>query len=89
MKRGGVKMKAEIVKVVTKKVLMNILILLVIVFLVIAVTGIPLDFDIVSFNGKSTPNMEMGEIIENIKNNTAGVIIKIEIPTSKDLHFEK
>ena len=28
-------------------------------------------------------------LIENIKNNTAGVIIKIEIPTSKDLHFEK
>gem|GEM_PF-4245337 len=62
-------MKAEILKVVTKKVLMNILILLVIVFLVIAVTGIPLDFDIVSYNGKHTPNMNMDGVIENIRNN--------------------
>jgi len=66
---GGVKMKAEILKVVTKKVLMNILILLVIVFLVIAVTGIPLDFDIVSYNGKHTPNMKMDGVIQNIRNN--------------------
>jgi len=69
MKIGGVKMKTEIIKVVAKKILMNILILLVILFLVIAVTGIPLDFDIISSNGKNTPNMEMNVIFENIKNN--------------------
>ncbi len=62
-------MKTEIIKVIAKKILMNILILLVILFLVIAVTGIPLDFDIISSNGKNTPNMEMNVIFENIKNN--------------------
>jgi len=69
MKIGGVKMKTEIIKVVAKKILVNILILLVILFLVIAVTGIPLDFDIISSNGKNTPNMGINVIIENIKNN--------------------
>ncbi|WP_346928180.1 ABC transporter permease subunit [Clostridium sp.] len=62
-------MKTEIIKVVAKKILVNILILLVILFLVIAVTGIPLDFDIISSNGKNTPNMGINVIIENIKNN--------------------
>ncbi|GAA0772843.1 hypothetical protein GCM10008908_19970 [Clostridium subterminale] len=62
-------MKTEIIKVVAKKILMNVLILLVILFLVIAVTGIPLDFDIISSNGKNTPNMEINVIFENMKNN--------------------
>jgi ABC-type dipeptide/oligopeptide/nickel transport system permease component len=69
MKIGGVKMKAEVIKVVAKKIFMNILMLLVILSIVIAVTGVPLDFNIVSFNGKSSPNIGMNEIFENIKNN--------------------
>ena len=62
-------MTAEKIKIIAKKILVNILILLIILFIVIAVTGIPVNFDIISFNGRNEPNMEMSMIFENIKNN--------------------
>lgn len=62
-------MTAEKIKIIAKKILVNISILLIILFIVIAVTGIPVDFDISSFNGRNKPNMEMNMIFENIKNN--------------------
>ncbi|MEG1255079.1 ABC transporter permease subunit [Clostridium sp.] len=62
-------MTAERIKVITKKILVNIVILLVILFLVIAVAGIPVNFDIISVNGKYKPNMEMNIVFENIRNN--------------------
>lgn len=60
-------MKAEVAKIITKKVIGNTLILLVILTLVIAATGIPLDFNIYSYNGVHTPNMGREEIVESIK----------------------
>lgn len=62
-------MTAEKIKIIAKKILVNILVLLIILFIVIAVTGIPVNFDIISFNGRNESNMEMGMIFENIKNN--------------------
>ncbi len=62
-------MRSELVKVVTKKILVNLLILLVILFLVIAVAGIPVDFNITTYNGEHTPNMGTDVILSNIKNN--------------------
>lgn len=62
-------MTVKIIKVMTKKIFANILILLVILFLVIAVTGIPTDFDILLVKGEYIPNMEMDVIVESIKNN--------------------
>lgn len=59
----------EKAKIIAKKFLINIMILFIILCLVIAVTGIPIDFDIISFNGKSKANMGMAVIIESIKNN--------------------
>lgn len=62
-------MTAEKIKIIARKVLVNILMLLIILFLVIAVTGIPVNFDIISRNGINKPNMGMNMIFENIKNN--------------------
>ncbi|WP_346888604.1 ABC transporter permease subunit [Clostridium sp. UBA1056] len=62
-------MTAEKMKIIVKKILVNILMLLIILFIVIAVTGIPVDFGITSSNGISKPNMEINVIFENIKNN--------------------
>jgi len=66
---GGVKMTAKRIRVISKKILVNILILLVILFLVIAVAGIPVDFDVIYVNGKYKPNMGMNMIFESIRNN--------------------
>lgn len=62
-------MAGDVMKALGKKIIGNILLLLVILFLVIAVTGIPLDFDIYSYNGELNPNMEVNVILDNIKNN--------------------
>lgn len=62
-------MRTEVIKSIGKKVLGNLLILLIILALVITITGIPVDFDIVSVNGKAIPNMKMGAIMDSIKNN--------------------
>ncbi|HAK43679.1 MAG TPA: hypothetical protein DCM59_14480 [Clostridium sp.] len=62
-------MTAEKLKIIAKKVFINILMLLIILFLVIAVTGIPVNFNITSSNGINKPNMEMNMVFENIKNN--------------------
>lgn len=62
-------MTADIVKVIGKKILMNILMLLVILSLVISITGIPTDFDIYSYDGEHKPNMEISTIFDSIKNN--------------------
>ena len=62
-------MNGEVIKALSKKLIVNLLILLVILVLVIAVTGIPMDFDITTFNGKSTPNMDMTQVMDSIKTN--------------------
>lgn len=62
-------MQTEIIKIITKKLALNLLILLTILFLVIAVAGIPIDFDINSFNGEYKANMDIQAIIGNIKEN--------------------
>ncbi|MEG0307847.1 MAG: ABC transporter permease subunit [Clostridium sp.] len=62
-------MKSEIIKVIARKIIRNIVILLITLFLLIAVTGIPVNFDIFSPEGKYTPNMGMNMILENIKAN--------------------
>lgn len=62
-------MTAEILKIISKRFFTNVLILLIILFLVIAITGIPTDFDIYSFNGEHKANMEIDEILQSIKNN--------------------
>lgn len=62
-------MTIKIINVIAKKLLKNALLLLVILSLVIAVTGVPLDFDIISYNGEHTPNMSKDMVFESIKNN--------------------
>lgn len=62
-------MRSEVIKAVSKKVLVNLLMLLIIIVLIIVVTGIPMGFDIVTYNGTSTPNMELREIFNSIKIN--------------------
>lgn len=62
-------MRREVIKALSKKIIVNLLILLVILLLVITVTGIPMDFDITSYNGKNTPNMDMKAITDSIKTN--------------------
>lgn len=62
-------MKAEVIKAISKQIISNVLILIVILALVIAITGIPADFDILSYDGKHVPNMEMNTIIDSIKGN--------------------
>lgn len=62
-------MTSGIIKVIAKKLLVNLSMLFVILLLVIAVTGIPTDFNIVSYNGEHIPNMEMNQILESIKDN--------------------
>ncbi|MEG2018533.1 MAG: hypothetical protein RR128_08760, partial [Clostridium sp.] len=62
-------MRSKIVKAVSKKLLVNVLILIAILIMIITVTGIPLDFDITTYNGISTPNMTMSQIGESIKTN--------------------
>lgn len=76
-------MTAQIIKAVGKKIIENMLLLIVILFLVIAVTGIPLDFDITSYNGQHTPNMEINIVLKSIKNNfkvfLSGEAFKVKI----------
>lgn len=62
-------MTTQIIKIITKKIILNLLILFAILFLVIVVAGIPIDFDIHSFDGKYKANMDMETIIDNIKDN--------------------
>lgn len=62
-------MTVDILKVIGKKVFLNVLMLLVILFLVIAITGIPTDFNIYSYNGEHEANMGMSVISDSIKNN--------------------
>lgn len=62
-------MRREVIKALSKKIIVNLLILLVILLLVITVTGVPMDFDITSYNGKNTPNMDMKAITDSIKTN--------------------
>lgn len=62
-------MRSEVIKAISKKILVNILILFAILMMIITVTGIPLDFDISTYNGVSTPNMTMAQIGESIKTN--------------------
>ncbi len=69
IKMGGVNMTADIIKAIAKKIIVNLLILLIIIFLVIAVSGMPVDFDFVETRGKYKANMEMDIVFNNIKNN--------------------
>ena len=62
-------MRSEVVKAISKKIFVNLLILIVILFMIIAITGIPLDFNIITYNGISTPNMTMSQIGDSIKTN--------------------
>lgn len=62
-------MTAEVLKIIGKRFFENVLILLIILFLVIAITGIPTDFDIYSFNGEHKANMEKEEVLQSIKDN--------------------
>lgn len=62
-------MKAQVIKAISKKIIINLLILLIILALVITITGIPTDFDIYSYDGKHTSNMDKETILESIKNN--------------------
>ena len=62
-------MTAKIIKVIGKKILVNILIFFVVLFLVIIVTGIPTNFDIIIRNNQYTPNMDIKAIFESIKHN--------------------
>lgn len=62
-------MTNEIMKALAKKTIINLLILITILSLVIIVAGVPLDFDIHSYDGKHKANMEMGDILDNIKGN--------------------
>lgn len=76
-------MAVDILKAVMKKLFVNIFILSIILVLVIAVTGIPTDFDIYSYNGEYTPNMGVSEIFTSIKNNfnifKDGEVLKVKI----------
>ncbi len=62
-------MTFQAIKVVTKKVFQNLLMLSLILVIVIGLTGIPTDFDIHSYNGDYKANMSMESIMESIKNN--------------------
>lgn len=76
-------MKAEAIKAVSKKILLNLILLAIILFLVIVITGIPTDFNITTVNGESYPNMEITQIVESIKNNfrifKTGEVFSLEI----------
>lgn len=62
-------MKIETAKAVSKKIFINMIILSIILLLVIAITSIPTDFNIITTNGESSANMEIGEIFQSIKDN--------------------
>lgn len=62
-------MKNRRVKPIFKMILSNILLLLVILFLVIAITGIPLDYGVTIFNGEKATSIGFEQIFESIKNN--------------------
>lgn len=62
-------MRSEVIKAISKKVLINLIILMAIIVMIITVTGIPLDFDITTYNGVSTANMTMDQVFESIKTN--------------------
>lgn len=60
-------MNSKVLIAISKKIIANILLLFIILFLIIVVTGIPVDFNIYSYNGEYIPNMEIQDIMENIK----------------------
>lgn len=62
-------MKVEVTKAISKRIILNILVLALIVFLVLVVTAIPIDFDIVTRNGVRAPNMTLSMIRDSIKEN--------------------
>lgn len=69
MERGEIEMKSKMAKFICKKLIINILILLIILSFVIAITGIPTDFNVYSFDGKHEANMDLSEIFDSIRNN--------------------
>lgn len=59
-------MSLDVRKVLIKKIIINLLMLLVIVFLVIAVTGVPVDFEITTIDGEHYHNMGRLDIMDSI-----------------------
>lgn len=62
-------MKIEIAKAIAKKIFTNLLVLAIIISLILVITGIPIDFDIITHNGEAIPNMDISKIMESIKGN--------------------
>ncbi len=69
MMMGGIYVKDKRVKPILKMILSNILLLLVILFLVIAITGVPLDSGVTIFDGEKVTSIGFNQILESIKNN--------------------
>lgn len=62
-------MNSQLAKALSKKIILSILVLALILFLIIVITGIPIDFDIISHNGEARANMELSQIIASIRDN--------------------
>ena len=56
-------------KIIIKKLIKHILTLMLLLALVIIMTGIPQDFNMVSYNARIIPNMGMDKIVDSIINN--------------------
>ncbi len=59
-------MKTEVIKAISKKIIINLSVLLFILILVIAITGIPTDFNIVTINGKSSADRKYKRKFQDI-----------------------
>lgn len=87
-------MNNQVAKAIGKKVVANIFILAIILFLVVVITGIPIDFDIVTRNGQPAANMDISQIRASIRGNfqifTSGEAFNIVIEGTRtgELLFE-
>lgn len=86
-------MKSEISKAVTKKLITHFLTLMLLVILVLILTGIPQDFNIVSYNARTRANMDFNEILDAVYRNFTMLIngtslfVKIQGETAVALLF--
>ena len=62
-------MNSQVVKNISFKIIKNLLILCLILAIVIAITGIPIDFNVTTYDGENITSVGMDQLIESIKNN--------------------
>ena len=69
LNEGGFNVKSEKLKVVSKKIILNLLMLLIILAIIVAITGVPINFNIYNYKNKYITNMPMADVGNSIKSN--------------------